>query len=67
MGITSWERVPALGLEASFIDDLADAVVEVLPRIEEPPKSDMYVRTPARGMCCLACFPHLTFNTTLLL
>lgn len=40
-GITDWQRVPALGLEPSFIDDLAEAVVEVLPRIEEPPKSDI--------------------------
>ena len=41
MGITSWQRVPALGLDESFIEDLADAVVEVLPRIEEPPQSDI--------------------------
>ena len=31
-GITNWERVPALGLEPTFIDDLAEAVVEVRPR-----------------------------------
>ena len=40
-GITGWYRVPALGLEADFIDDLAEAVVEVLPRIEQPPTSDI--------------------------
>jgi ferrochelatase len=38
-GITNWERVPALSLEPSFIEDLADAVVEVLPKINEPPNS----------------------------
>jgi len=38
-GMTWWERVPTLGLEPSFIDDLAEAVVDVLPRIEESPKS----------------------------
>jgi len=40
-GIAHWQRVPALGLEADFIDDLAEAVVEVLPGMEEPPKSDI--------------------------
>ena len=40
-GIVDWERVPALSCEPSFIDDLAQAVVEVLPRIEEAPKSDI--------------------------
>jgi len=40
-GITSWERVPALGLEPDFIDDLADAVLEVLPGMEKPAKSDI--------------------------
>jgi len=40
-GITSWQRVPALSLEPDFIDDLAEAVVEVLPCIEETPKSDI--------------------------
>jgi len=40
-GITEWQRVPALGLDSEFIDDLAEAVVEVLPRIEEEPKSDI--------------------------
>jgi ferrochelatase len=28
-GIKGWERVPALGLAPDFIDDLAEAVVEV--------------------------------------
>jgi len=36
-GITHWERVPALGLEQDFIDDLASAVIESLPRLEEKP------------------------------
>jgi len=40
-GITEWQRVPALGVDGEFIDDLAQAVVEVLPRIEEGPKSDI--------------------------
>jgi protoporphyrin/coproporphyrin ferrochelatase len=30
-GIENWGRVPALGCTASFISDLADAVVEALP------------------------------------
>jgi hypothetical protein len=34
-------QAPSLGLDADFIDDLADAVVEVLPRIEETPISDI--------------------------
>ena len=36
-GITNWERVPALGLEPTFIDDLAEAVVEVRPRTTTGP------------------------------
>jgi len=40
-GITGWTRVPALGLEQDFIDDLAAAVVEALPQTEEGPKSDI--------------------------
>ena len=40
-GVTGWQRVPALGLEADFIDDLAEAVLEVLPGMEKPPKSDI--------------------------
>ena len=40
-GISGWARVPALGLEEDFIDDLAAAVVEALPRTEEGPKSDI--------------------------
>lgn len=30
-GIKNWERVPALNTNKSFIDDLADAVLEALP------------------------------------
>lgn len=30
-GIEGWARVPALGVNATFIDDLADAVLEALP------------------------------------
>jgi len=33
-GITQWARVPALGLDATFIDALADAVVEALPGLK---------------------------------
>ena len=33
-GIENWGRVPALGLTASFITDLADAVIESLPSAE---------------------------------
>jgi len=40
-GITGWTRVPALGLEQDFIDDLALAVEETLPLTEERPKSDI--------------------------
>jgi len=35
-GVTQWERVPALGLDAGFIDDLAAAVCEALPHTEVP-------------------------------
>ena len=36
-GITQWERVPTIGLDGEFIDDLADAVIEALPKMDEPP------------------------------
>eukprot|EP00967_Tisochrysis_lutea_P141242 scaffold259247_cov34-Tisochrysis_lutea.AAC.3 len=36
-GITSWQRVPALGIEQDFIEDLAAAVVEALPKMEQRP------------------------------
>eukprot|EP00239_Pterosperma_sp_CCMP1384_P010232 CAMPEP_0197865218 /NCGR_PEP_ID=MMETSP1438-20131217/43537_1 /TAXON_ID=1461541 /ORGANISM="Pterosperma sp., Strain CCMP1384" /LENGTH=507 /DNA_ID=CAMNT_0043483645 /DNA_START=469 /DNA_END=1992 /DNA_ORIENTATION=- len=32
-GIQNWGRVPALGVEPTFIDDLADAVIEALPYV----------------------------------
>jgi|TARA_B110001469_G_C9407403_1_gene208844 hypothetical protein len=32
-----WERVPCLQLEQDFIDDLAGAVVESLPKMDERP------------------------------
>lgn len=35
-GITGWQRVPALGTNTDFINDLAEAVIEVLPQIENP-------------------------------
>lgn len=38
-GITGWERVPALGLEPDFINDLAGAVVDALPQTIESPQS----------------------------
>ncbi|KAL1495679.1 hypothetical protein AB1Y20_016543 [Prymnesium parvum] len=40
-GIDGWERVPALGLETDFIDDLAAAVEEALPRTAFPVVSDI--------------------------
>ena len=40
-GIKRWERTPTLGTDAEFIEDLAEAVVEVLPVLEEAPKSDI--------------------------
>ena len=33
--------MPALGLAQDFIDDLASAVIEALPRTEEPVQSDI--------------------------
>lgn len=38
-GIRDWERVPALAVDPDFIEDLAEAVVEVLPRLAAPPIS----------------------------
>jgi ferrochelatase len=35
-GITGWQRVPALGINTDFINDLAEAVIEVLPQGEQP-------------------------------
>ncbi|GBF99709.1 ferrochelatase [Raphidocelis subcapitata] len=32
-GVRHWRRVPALNTDASFIDDLADAVLEALPHV----------------------------------
>merc|ERR1712031_96492 len=32
-GIENWGRVPALGLNETFIEDLADAVLEALPYV----------------------------------
>ncbi|KAI8475008.1 MAG: ferrochelatase-domain-containing protein [Monoraphidium minutum] len=32
-GVRHWRRVPALNTDASFIDDLADAVIEALPYV----------------------------------
>jgi len=40
-GIDQWERVPALGLEPDFIEDLASAVEEALPRTSKPLVSDI--------------------------
>merc|ERR1719473_1970243 len=40
-GITGWERVPALGLEPDFIEDLAGAVIDALPQTLESPQSDI--------------------------
>lgn len=36
-GIRNWRRVPALGLDQAFIDDLASAVMEALPKLDESP------------------------------
>ena len=36
-GVRHWERVPCLQLEQDFIDDLASAVVESLPKMDERP------------------------------
>ena len=36
-GVRYWERVPCLQLEQDFIDDLAGAVVESLPKMDERP------------------------------
>ena len=40
-GIKEWERVPTLGLEPDFISDLAEAVVEALPRTAKAIQSDI--------------------------
>jgi ferrochelatase len=32
-GVRHWRRVPALNTDATFIDDLADAVIEALPYV----------------------------------
>lgn len=32
-GIRNWRRVPALNTDSTFIDDLADAVLEALPHV----------------------------------
>lgn len=40
-GIRSWERVPALGLDNDFIDDLAGAVSEALPKMDQRPLQEI--------------------------
>ena len=40
-GVRVCVQVPALGTDNEFIDDLADAVMEVLPKLDEAPKSDI--------------------------
>eukprot|EP00958_Prasinococcus_capsulatus_P004222 scaffold389_cov382-Prasinococcus_capsulatus_cf.AAC.32 len=40
-GIENWGRVPALGVNATFIADLADAVVEALPYVGSMSATDM--------------------------
>eukprot|EP00316_Scyphosphaera_apsteinii_P004633 CAMPEP_0119314286 /NCGR_PEP_ID=MMETSP1333-20130426/32303_1 /TAXON_ID=418940 /ORGANISM="Scyphosphaera apsteinii, Strain RCC1455" /LENGTH=516 /DNA_ID=CAMNT_0007319367 /DNA_START=39 /DNA_END=1590 /DNA_ORIENTATION=+ len=40
-GITHWERVPALGLDEGFIEDLASAVLEALPSMDERPLQEI--------------------------
>jgi len=39
--VTHWERVPALGLEEDFIEDLAAAVMEALPKTDGPVVQDI--------------------------
>jgi len=40
-GIRGWERVPALGLDHDFIDDLAGAVSEALPKMDQRPLQEI--------------------------
>ena len=40
-GVRYWERVPCLQLEQDFIDDLAGAVVEALPKMDERPLQEI--------------------------
>jgi len=40
-GVRYWERVPCLQLEQDFIDDLAGAVVESLPKMDERPLQEI--------------------------
>lgn len=43
-GIEKWGRVPALGCEATFISDLADAVIESLPYVGAMAVSNLEAR-----------------------
>lgn len=43
-GIQKWGRVPALGCEATFISDLADAVIESLPYVGAMAVSNLEAR-----------------------
>jgi ferrochelatase len=40
-GVTQWERVPTIGLDGEFIDDLASAVIEALPKMDEQPLQEI--------------------------
>uniref|UniRef100_A0A7I4D2S5 Ferrochelatase n=1 Tax=Physcomitrium patens TaxID=3218 RepID=A0A7I4D2S5_PHYPA len=43
-GIRNWGRVPALGCEPGFIDDLADAILEALPYVGAMAVSNLEAR-----------------------
>ncbi|CAM6107323.1 unnamed protein product [Calypogeia fissa] len=43
-GIVNWGRVPALGCDPTFIDDLADAVIEALPYVGAMAVSNLEAR-----------------------
>lgn len=43
-GIQNWARVPALGVEPTFISDLADAVIESLPYVGAMAVSNLEAR-----------------------
>ncbi|KAE9449742.1 hypothetical protein C3L33_18359, partial [Rhododendron williamsianum] len=54
-GIQKWGRVPALGCEATFISDLADAVIESLPYVGAMAVSNLEARQLCLKYQCPTC------------
>lgn len=57
-GIVNWGRVPALNCEPTFINDLADAVIEALPYVGAMAVSNLEARQVGLQRCLLPLGPN---------